>query len=434
MICKVISTVESYELFKGVATVAVGVSGGADSVCLLHILTCLKDRYCIIPKAVHINHNLRGEEALRDEIFVRELCKKLGVELTVFSVDVKTKAKELGVGEEECGRLVRYECFAKLGCDAVAVAHSLSDSIETAFFNFARGTALKGLCGIPPKREPNIIRPLIECSRSEIEEYCRTNGLEYMTDSTNLSCDYMRNHIRHRLIPDVSHINSGYEKSIGRCMLSLSEDCEYLDLQAKDLYNRACLEEGYSLSELRSAHRALRKRVLARILKEYMTKDVDNRHILLFENAVMGECDKVEIGADMYIRVKDDIVTVGPVAKYAEEWQSEFINGRAVTPYGTYSLQYTDTPCEAAIDAGKIKGKLYLSSRKSGDSFTFEKRKITKSLKKLFNEIKIPSEKRNSIAVLHDGNEVVWVEGIGVNVQYIPGDQTEEFLIIKKEG
>lgn len=434
MICKVISTVEKYELLKNVKSVAVGLSGGADSVCLLDVLSKLKEKYGIIVKAAHINHNIRGEEALRDEDFVRALCESYGVELEVFSVDVKALAREKGIGEEECGREVRYECFARMNCDAVAVAHTLSDSIETMLFNLARGTALKGLCGIPAMREPNIIRPLIECTRSEIEEYCKENSLSYVTDSTNLSCDYTRNHIRHRLIPDVRHINGGFEKNISRCMESLREDCDYLDEKADELYESCLADGGYSVSMLRESHAAIRKRVLARILKLNMHKDVDKRHVELFDKAIRGECSKIEIGTRLYISVSDDIVSISQEAVSLDEWQCTFEKGRAETPCGTYLLEKAEDGSENVFDASVVKGEISISSRRPGDSFTFDKRKITKSLKKLFNEMKIPLEKRNSIAVLHDGERVIWVEGVGINSQYLPKDITKELLSIKKEG
>ncbi|MBR3815919.1 MAG: tRNA lysidine(34) synthetase TilS [Clostridia bacterium] len=434
MICKVISTVERYGLLDNVRSVAVGVSGGADSVCLLNILTTLKDKYGIIVKAVHVNHNIRGEEALRDENFVRKLCNDLGVELKVFSVDVRAEAKRLGIGEEECGRKVRYECFAALNCDAVAVAHSLSDSIETMLFNLARGTAIKGLCGIPPFRKPNIIRPLICCTRNEIELYCSENKLDYVTDSTNLTCDYMRNHIRHKLIPDIGHINSAFEKSISRCMDSLSEDSDYLDCAAEELYNNAFCDGAFSVPVLKEAHIALRKRVFHRILSSYMIKDVDKKHVLLLEDIVSGKTSKAEIAKDIYIVSENNKIFVSHGIKAAEEWKSIFLGGVAQTPYGRFCLSRAYAEGDDTFDAGLIKCGLYISSRQPGDSFTSKKRKITKSLKKLFNEMKIPAEDRNRVAVIHDGNNVVWVEGIGVNSYYAVSEATKEFLTVKKEG
>ena len=145
MICKVRQTIEKYALLSGVKSLAVGVSGGADSMCLLEILSKLKDEYDIILKAVHLNHNIRGDEALRDQKTVEAFCKKLGIECLVYSFDIPALSKEMGIGEEECGRIKRYECFDDAECDAVATAHTLSDSIETMIFNLIRGTGVKGL-------------------------------------------------------------------------------------------------------------------------------------------------------------------------------------------------------------------------------------------------------------------------------------------------
>ncbi len=433
MICKVISSIEKYSLLDNIKTVAVGVSGGADSVCLLDILSKLKERYGIILKVAHVNHNLRGEEAFRDESFVRELCDKYGVEFHLFSVDVRAEAERLGIGEEECGRNLRYECFSSMDCDVVAVAHSLSDSIETMLFNLARGTALKGLCGIAPSRK-GVIRPLIDCTRDEIEKYCEDNGLSFVTDSTNLTCDYTRNHIRHNLVPALSVINEGYENNIRRCMSSVSEDCDYLDGEAEKLLERAKTDGGYCAKTLCESHPAIRKRTLAKILRAHMQKDVDKKHILLFDGVLQGECKKAETGKNLYITEKNGTVYIGQAEKNTEEWQSLFVDSRAEGPSGAYLLTSADTVGENVFDGGAVTGELYISSRKAGDSFTFNKRKVTKSLKKLFNEMKIPSAERNAVAVLHDGNNVVWVEGIGVNAPYLPKDGSKELLTVKKEG
>ena len=228
MICKVRNTIDKYRMLSGVRSVAVGVSGGADSMSLVHILSSLKEEYGIILKVVHVNHNLRGQEALRDENKVRDFCNKNNIECLVFSEDIRLIARQKGIGEEECGRIVRYECFEKANCDVVAVAHSLSDSIETMVFNMIRGAGSKGLCGIPPVREPNIIRPLIDCTRQEIEAYCCENGIEYLTDSTNLLDDYTRNFIRHNIVGAFSHINKGYEKNISCLMDIVAQENDYL--------------------------------------------------------------------------------------------------------------------------------------------------------------------------------------------------------------
>lgn len=435
MICKVKNTIKKYSLFtQGTETVAVGISGGADSVCLLHILSSLKEEYGIILKAVHINHNIRGGEADRDEAFVRQLCKKYGVELLVYSVDVPSLAREKKLSVEECGRLVRYTCFEKAGCDAVAVAHTLSDSIETFLFNLARGTGAKGLSGIAPKRAPNIIRPLIECTREEIEAYCIENNLSYVTDSTNLCDDYTRNHIRHNLVPAFSKINLDFQNSFSRAMDAVRQQDSFVEECANKLISDGKNGDGYSIGVFRCAHEAVLKRAILILLKEKMSKPPEAKHIdCVYESVLRGK-GKTEIGKDLYIFADNDIMTFRCSKLPAEEWKSFFTNGVAETPHGSFILEEGKAGEKNSFDADKIKSQLFISSRLAGDRFTFSDRKVTKSLKKLFNEKKIPIEQRNRVAVLHDGDNVVWVEDIGVNSMYIPDANSQKIITVKKDG
>ena len=238
MICKVINTIEKHKMLNGVRSVAVGLSGGADSMCLINVLLELKSRYNIVIKAVHINHNIRGNEAERDECFVREFCNKMGIELLSFNFDIPSLSKKYNISEEECGRNIRYDCFAKADCDVVATAHTLSDSVETVVFNLLRGTGSKGLKGIPAKRYPNIIRPLIDCTREEIETYCRNNDISFITDSSNLTDIYKRNYIRHNIIPAFSEINKSALRSIAKTSEIIEEESDFIDGQASFLSSR----------------------------------------------------------------------------------------------------------------------------------------------------------------------------------------------------
>ncbi len=436
MICKVIETVEKYCLLENVKSVAVGVSGGADSMCLLHILSSLKDKYGITIKAVHINHNLRGEEALRDENLVRDYCREKGIELTVHSVDVSALASELGVGTEECGRKVRYECFEKAECDAVAVAHSLSDSIETTVYNLLRGTGLKGLCGIPVKREPNIIRPLIFCTREEIEAYCEKENIPYITDSTNLTDDYTRNYIRHNIIPSFEKVNSSSVGNISRTCAVLSEENDFIEKSACDLIRDAKTGRGYDAEIFYSSHPAVRKRAVLILLCEKMSKQPLYIHTDLVNSIIENKGGKVEVSADMYAVVKDGILSFTGDDEKVEFWQTCFKEGKAESPYGVYRIfgGEADYKAYGAFDAEKIKGDLTLTSRKEGDRFSFRNRKVSKSLKKLFNELKIPVSEREKTAVLRDAENIVWVEGVGVNSPYIPDKSSEKIFVIKKDG
>ena len=435
MICKVKQTIEKYGLLEGVNSLAVGVSGGADSMCLLEILSKLKDEYGIILKAVHLNHNIRGEEALRDQKAVEAFCEKLGVECLVYSIDIPALSKESGIGEEECGRIKRYECFADASCDAVATAHSLSDSIETMMFNLIRGTGAKGLCGIPATRD-NIIRPLIECARKEIESYCEENGILYVTDSTNLSDDYTRNYIRHNIIPTFSKVNENFESAIAGTLETLRNENAYLESQKDTLLKRAKTADGYDVCEFMFCESAVRRRALADILKFYMSKDVEKRHIELLDEAVLSGKGKIEISKDLYIVVSGGIISAVGNEADCEKWWCRSENGKFTTPYGVYTIETSSaeyTP-KNAVDADKLQGELIMSSRRDGDRFFDKKRGQTKTLKKLFNEKKIPPQVRNSIAVLRDENNLVWIDGIGTDGKYLPDINSKKVLIIKKEG
>lgn len=438
MICKVEKVIEKYALLENVKTVAVGVSGGADSIALLKILSILKEKYGIILKAVHVNHNIRGDEADADEALVKKYCEELDVEFMPFSIDVISASQKLGIGLEECGRIVRYECFHKASCDAVALAHTLSDSIETMLFNLARGTGSKGLCGIPVKREPNIIRPLIECTRKEIEQYCSDNNLQYAVDCTNLQDDYTRNYIRHNIVPLFERVNSDFEQSFLKTMQILTGENAFIEQQVQELLKASFNGNGYSTKLLKSAHPSVRQRAVMCIIEGVLNKSVEKRHIALVEQAIEKNQGKIELSKDLYICVNSDIICVQSKGSASNEyWEATEQNGAFVFDDKIYSLTVVcnpDTVEKDDIDFYKIQNTLKLTSRKQGDTFFNKKRGNTKTLKKLFCEMKIPLDERNKIAVLRDGENVVWVENIGTDSRYSPKPNAEKIIRVKKGG
>ena len=435
MICKVRQTIEKYNLLADVKSLAVGVSGGADSMCLLEILSKLKEEYDILLKVVHINHGIRGEEALRDQKVVEDFCKKLGIECITYFYDIPSLSKEMGIGEEECGRIKRYESYKLAQCDAVATAHTLSDSIETMIFNLIRGTGAKGLCGIPPRRE-NVIRPLIECTRNDIESYCEENEIPFVTDSTNLTDDYTRNFIRHNIVSNFGKVNLNFESAILGATETLRAESDFIECSVKNILELCDNGKGYKIEHLISAHPAVRRRVIAEILSLNMPKDVEKRHIDLVDKAVIKGEGKIEITKDLYIVVSDGIMFFQEFVPQCTEWQCSETDGVFVTPYGEYRLYSTtaDNSDVNAIDPDKLKGALCMSSRRQGDRFFSKKRGQSKTLKKLFNESRIPAARRNSIAILREGDNLVWIEGFGTDGKYLPDINTKNVLIIKKEG
>ena len=246
---------------KGAKTVAVALSGGADSVALLNLLSELKEEYGFTLLAAHFNHKLRGEEAERDERFVKELCKKQGVKLICGEGNVSEFANREKISTELAARQLRYEFLDKLETDLVATAHTASDNLETVIFNLARGSGIGGLCGIPVKRG-KYIRPLLFCTRKQIEDYCGQNGLDFVTDSTNLSDDYTRNRIRHKIVPLLKEINPSVEKSVTNTSLELTFDRDYLDKTAEEEYKKIITDKGLDVKNLGTLHPSLSGRVL----------------------------------------------------------------------------------------------------------------------------------------------------------------------------
>lgn len=260
-------TVSRYGMISKGETVCVGLSGGADSVSLLFALKKLGGELGFKVRAVHINHGLRGEESERDMRFCERICGELGIDIEVRRLNLAAE-KEKHESLEERARKARYKAFAEAaGEDRLATAHNLNDNAETVLLNLMRGTGLKGLCGIPPKRG-NIIRPLIRCSRAEVEEYCRANGLSYVTDSTNLSDDYTRNKVRHGIIPEMLKITPALPDVISRMAELLREDSDYLEELAEGALADSAFGRGYRAGELAKLPPPIKSRAVRRILSD----------------------------------------------------------------------------------------------------------------------------------------------------------------------
>ncbi|MCM1299236.1 MAG: tRNA lysidine(34) synthetase TilS [Firmicutes bacterium] len=267
---KILRAVSAYNMLEAGDRIVVGLSGGADSVTLLHGLKRLEKELGIELYACHINHNLRGRESDGDQAFAQQLCESLGVDIRVFSVDVTGELKKHQSTEEKA-RELRYDAFKKISESLnakVATAHNACDNSETVLLNILRGTGLKGLCGIPPKRE-YIIRPLLFCTREEIEGYICENGLKYVTDKTNLSTAYTRNKVRLEVMPRLTEINPSLHAGISRMTSSLIEDSLFLEGMAKEALDKARIENGVYLTEaLLALPKPIFTRAVSLMLKE----------------------------------------------------------------------------------------------------------------------------------------------------------------------
>ncbi len=438
MICKVRHTIEKYGMIKKGDNILVALSGGADSMCLLDVLLKLKNEMGFYVCAAHINHGIRGAEADRDELFVKEYCNSHSVKLGFKKVDVPLISAQTGEGLEECGRRLRYTVLKEFAGDGfIATAHNLNDRIETFFFNFARGAGLNGLCSIPPVRG-NIIRPLIDCSRIEIEQYCSDNSIPFVTDSTNFDTEYSRNRIRHNILPQLKLINDSLEQSADKCFTLLNDDKDYLDLQSNELYQKALCENGFCVDVLNNAHPAIKNRVISLIIKDKTDIIPDFSTVLKISEIIKNE-GVVQISSGINVRVRKGVLDF-PVFKKTDKWKKECKNGFNYLPGFTVevlSFNKNDTINSKLnnrneliydIDSKKISGNLIFRNRCDGDVYRPVGRNCSKTLKKLFNEKGIPPEKRDEILICNDGSRIVFVEGFGVDEFFSVTGSTESFL------
>ncbi|MGN1339051.1 MAG: tRNA lysidine(34) synthetase TilS [Oscillospiraceae bacterium] len=255
------SAVADYKMLEKGDAVVAALSGGADSVSLLFALKELSQELGITVSACHINHHLRGVESDSDMRFCEELCRRLEIPLAVREADVMS-LQQKHESLEECARRVRYDFFAEVSAGKkLATAHTVNDSTETTLLNLMRGTGLKGLCGIPPVRG-NIVRPLIYCTRAEVEDYCRSSGMTWVTDKTNLSTDYTRNKVRHIILPEMLKINGSLYAASARMQKSLREDSDFLEDMAAQALRGAEVPGGHSAAKLAALPKPVQSRAI----------------------------------------------------------------------------------------------------------------------------------------------------------------------------
>lgn len=308
---KVLEAIEHYNLMQKGDKIIVALSGGADSVTLLSVLNGLKETLGIMLYAVHVNHNLRGKDSSDDQGYAEELCGKMNIPLRVFSVDVKGNAQK-HKSVEETARELRYEAFAEaaqqLGAK-VATAHNSCDNTETVLLNMLRGTGLKGLCGIPAKRD-YLIRPLIFCTRAEIEQYCENEGLKFVTDKTNFSEDYTRNKLRLKILPKLLEINPSLYDGIGRMTKILTEDSNFLENEAKNSLISAKIDEGiYDAKKLALLPEPILHRTISLILREKNIEPTSVRISAFAEIIRLGN-GKVNVEKNKFAVVKKGKATL----------------------------------------------------------------------------------------------------------------------------
>ena len=435
---KIKAVIKDNELIKESERVVVGVSGGADSVCLLLVLKEIMPLECIT--AVHINHGIRGDEAARDEDFVLQLCKRHDIKLEIRRLDVPLFARENKISEEEAGRVLRYRVFEEIRllykADKIAVAHNLNDVAETFLMNLSRGSGITGLTGIK-LRSGVLIRPLIKTSRTEIEEIVTYLGEGFITDSTNNSLIYTRNRIRKRVIPELEEVNERAVSHINDACERLEKLEGYIIKEAANAY-KSYVTKGKDIfisNEILTLDEVIIEEVLHKALSEAAgrARDIGSVHISylleLFNKQVgreidlpykvrafreykgirlKGSANKSESGESIQVLPElllhtEDVEGISTVASEEDNIRLTFEDGSV--------KNLSQNSCIRWFDYDKIAENVMVRFKEEGDFLVISPEGDKKKLKKYFVDSKIPSDKRGGIPLVASGNDVLWIIG-----------------------
>ena len=451
---KAFQLIEKYHMIQPGDRILVGVSGGADSVCLLLVLLEYQKQMDFAMKAVHVEHGIRGEESLQDAEYVKGLCETLGVEYECVSVDIPTMAAEQKISEEEAGRIARYQIFSQVQkvwhAGKIAVAHNQNDQAETILWNLARGSGLDGATGIRPVRE-TIIRPLLECSRREIEAWLKKRNISWREDRTNQELDYTRNVIRNLLFPQMQEtLNAGIVEHLAEFGTEMQQTREFLQgLVCDACENMTQIHPGRAVVDLKKLceeKKFFQERILRNCLKEAGCglKDIQRGHI-----QAICELQEKQSGRQIQLpggwtarRAFDQIIIEEASAEKQEKTVPEPIKlkipGDTRTPWGIFTTRIIFYENQSIpqkkytkwLSYDKITKSIYLRTRQAGDFLTVNRQGGRKKLKSYFTEEKIPAEERAYIPLLTMGQEVLWVPGYRISEGYKVEKDTKEILEI----
>ena len=415
--------------------VAVALSGGCDSMCLLHYLCQNSKELNLSIIALNVEHGIRGESSLKDTAFVKEYCQKNSIPLLTYSVDAPSFAKANKLSIEQAGRVLRYECFQVAlksnKCTKVATAHHRDDNVESILFNLFRGTGLKGLSGIQTTRCDGIVRPFLSVDRSELEEYAKQNSIPFVTDQTNLEDDYTRNYIRHNVVPSIKQIFPELNTSIERLSSIAKTDDEYIENVAKE----KVIVAKDSASIPLPCHTAVLSRAIIIALKSLgVKKDWEKTHIdQTIALTGLENGSKLSLLNGITVIKEYDKITFYKESKKSDE-KTPFTLGE--TTFLGKTLVITkeekdkiDLKSGLYLDLDKVPSSAVIRTRADGDIFT----KFgggSKSLNDYFTDKKVPQRKRDEQVLIADGNQVLAIFGLAISNKVRIDDDTENVVSI----
>ncbi|MEN8079275.1 tRNA lysidine(34) synthetase TilS [Clostridioides difficile] len=438
MLDKVINYIRDNKLIQEEDKVLVALSGGPDSVCLLHILYKLKKVLNIELGAIHINHMLRGEDSDNDEKYIGQLCDELGINYYVKRIDIECISKNTNVSLEVAGRNERYKAFEEIrknnNYNKIAVAHNSNDQAETILMRMMRGTGLEGLTGIKAKRKDGVIRPILCLNRSEIERYCKENNLNPRIDASNYERVYSRNKVRLDILPYMKeNFNKDIIDTLNRMALILQKDNEFIEEYSKKCYNIYC--ENYegklkvSRDLFENEMESIITRVVIRAFKEISNchQNFEMKHIYEIVNlSKKGTGKRINLTNKIICEnLYGDIIFKVDYDNEENKCSEIILNKNNISNnviFDNYivnfevisnknKVEFSKNNLIKLFDYDNIEKEIVIRYRKDGDRITPLGMKGSKKLKDVFINLKVPREKRDNIPILCFDDKVSWIVG-----------------------
>lgn len=493
---EVLAYIKQNKMIKKKDMILAGVSGGSDSMAMLHILKELQQKLDFSLKVVHVHHGIRGQEADRDSHFVEKICKEWQIPCSIHYYDVPKLSREWKLGEEETGRIVRKEAFGKEislcmeqwekennpGDDTeyrevkIALAHNQEDLAETMIHNLCRGTGLRGLCTMRPVAG-EIIRPILCLSRKKIARYLEQESIPHIQDSTNLSDEYTRNRIRHHILPMLEQeINAKAVAHMSETAERISQAEEYLTQQSLMILREFQADVGYYFTEkffmqpqiiqtyaLQQAMENLagrRKDISAvhyeKVLALYemqtgrkislpycmeARKDYDGVRLYLLDKEEIKETGRTHDKTGKNIKAEINMRSDKKEHLKTEEWELT-VPGKVICPLGIFSAEiflYEGQKIEEKkytkwLDYDKIKKNPCIRTRRTGDYMIINAQGNTKKLNRCMIDEKIPADQREKVPLIVCEDEVLWMVGSRMNERYKINPQTRKVLVLNYQG
>jgi tRNA(Ile)-lysidine synthase len=450
----VVATITKHSMLSGGEKVLVGLSGGPDSVCLLSVLHSIRERFTLQISAAYIDHGLRPHETGKEIEFCRNLCERLNVPFYTKAIDVKSYAEDRKMNMQEAARQLRYGAFEAIshdiGAGKIALGHTADDQAETLLMRLFRGSGPTGLSGIPPVKK-NVIRPLIETGRGEIEKFLEDEKTEYITDSSNLKKNYLRNRIRLSFVPMLREYNPDIIETLSRTAAIFRDEERYFEIIATKALMKLISRKTDSrielfLAPLEIMDKAIMRRVLRRVIDE--TKGLRGISFIHIEDII----DLIKSGGS------GDRIYLPKGIRVIKEYSVLILTSETPVKLGTYSLTVPGEVIlkEAGIliksslttahelqtqglnkelrtasgvfDADKLKYPLTVRPRKDGDFFYPAGFGRRKKIQDFFVDEKVPRDERDRVPLLVSGNDIIWVAGYRGDDRFKVGEGTDKVV------